>query len=299
VATPRRSSRKKSRADLPHSVFISYARKTSRKPAEKLHRKLGGESGLAFLDTSDIEAGQHFPKILVEALLDAVVVVVFADETYFKRWYCLRELRTALAPFEALLRRSGASEQQKVAALSHIVFALPPGGPANMLHGLPSLVRQGSWPSADQTATLVQLIKTRLSSIGPSIRADIGNDQAADMIRATLLEESALPPPMNLTGMTRFPLSLPGSLGEGFVGRADDLWRIHFALFTMRGEPAASAALSGALEGGGGFGKTRLALEYLHRFGSHYPGGLFWVDADVSEEALQERFHSILRVLKP
>jgi len=81
-------------------------------------------------------------------LLDAKVIVVFADETYFNRWYCLRESRTALAPFEALLRRGGASEQQKAAALSHLVVALPQRGPANLLKGLPSLIRQGSWPSA-------------------------------------------------------------------------------------------------------------------------------------------------------
>jgi len=40
-------------------------------------------------------------------------------------------------------------------------------------------------------------------------------------------------------------------------------------------------------------------LEYLHRFGGYYPGGLFWVDADVSPEALQERFHCILKTLEP
>ena len=133
---------------MPHPVFISYARKTSREPAEALHRELGGESGLAFLDTSDIDAGEQFPKVLIDALLDAKVIVVFADETYFNRWYCLRESRTALAPFEALLRRGGASEQQKAAALSHLVVALPQRGPANLLKGLPSLIRQGSWPSA-------------------------------------------------------------------------------------------------------------------------------------------------------
>ena len=284
---------------MSYPVFISYARRTSREMAERLHRELGSENGLAFLDTSDIEAGGHFPRILVDAALDARVIVVFADETYFKRWYCLRELRTALAPFEALLRCSGASEQQKAATLSHLVIALPPGAPANLLDSLPALIRQLSWPSADQTAVLAQLVKTRLSSIGESIREHIGDDQAAEAIRATLLQESALPPPINLAGAAQFPLSLPVSLGEGFVGRADDMWRIHFALSTMRGEPGASASLSGALEAGGGFGKTRLALEYLHRFGGHYPGGLFWVDADVSNEALQERFHGILKALKP
>jgi hypothetical protein len=122
---------------MPYPVFISYARKTSREPAEGLHRELGGESGIAFLDTSDIEAGEQFPRVLVDALLDAKVIAVFADETYFNRWYCLRELRTALAPFEVLFRRGASSEDEKVAALAHLVVALPQGGPAKLLDGLP------------------------------------------------------------------------------------------------------------------------------------------------------------------
>ena len=68
---------------MPHPVFISYARTTNRQQAETLHRELGE---LAFFDTSDIEAGEQFPKVLVDALLDAKVVVVFVDERYFQRW---------------------------------------------------------------------------------------------------------------------------------------------------------------------------------------------------------------------
>jgi hypothetical protein len=80
-----------------HPVFISYARNTSAALAEALHRELGGDTGLAFLDTSDIETLQKFPAEISDALLAAKVVVVFADETYFTRWYCLREFETALA----------------------------------------------------------------------------------------------------------------------------------------------------------------------------------------------------------
>jgi hypothetical protein len=57
-----------------------------------------------------------------------------------------------------------------------------------------------------------------------------------------------------------------------------EIWRLHYAL-TSR--PAASAALSGALGGAAGFGKTRLATEYLHSFGPlHYPGGIFWLNTE-------------------
>ena len=121
------------------------------------------------------------------------------------------------------------------------MIALPQGGPANLLDNLPPLIQQQNWRMATETAALAQLVNARLASIEASIRDRLG-DREADAIQATMLAESALPAPMNLSGVPQFPLALPRSLGESFVGRADDLWRIHFTLSTMRGEPAASAA---------------------------------------------------------
>lgn len=41
------------------------------------------------------------------------------------------------------------------------------------------------------------------------------------------------------------------------------------------------------LNGGGGFGKTRLAIEYFHRMGPiHYPGGNIWIDASGTAEGM-------------
>lgn len=85
-------------------VFITYARRTSRERAKALHRKLG--SGLAFLDSSEIEVGSSISLGVVEALLAARVVVLMVDETYFQRWYyCLREFDTALKAFQRPLEQ--------------------------------------------------------------------------------------------------------------------------------------------------------------------------------------------------
>src|SRR5512147_1135127 len=107
---------------MQRPVFISYARRASATHAEALHRAL---NGAAFLDTTDIEAGEQFPRILIDALFAAKAVVIFAEEVYFERWYCLRELRTALAPYDLALRRPGVSQEQIEAALHHIILALP------------------------------------------------------------------------------------------------------------------------------------------------------------------------------
>jgi len=109
-------------------VFISYARSTSRSFAEALHTELGGPEGLSFLDTSDIEHGEQFPVALANAILDARVVVIFVDEVYFQRWYCLRELLIVLSAYEALVRRPAATESEKAFALAPVLVAFPPGG---------------------------------------------------------------------------------------------------------------------------------------------------------------------------
>jgi hypothetical protein len=97
-----------------------------------------------------------------------------------------------------------------------------------------------------------------------------------------------------------FPIEVPKSLHERFVGRADDLWRLHFHLATLRGDPATAAALSGWLEGGGGLGKTQLAAEYLHRYGpTYHPGGLFWINAEASDAALEQQHFEVLRAMRP
>jgi tetratricopeptide (TPR) repeat protein len=117
------------------------------------------------------------------------------------------------------------------------------------------------------------------------------------MSMARLLEELALEPPASLNPQQRrYPAGQVDSLGSAFVGRADLLWQLDFSL---RFDSAFGGQRIIALHGGGGAGKTRLALEYLHRYGSHYPGGIFWVDADVSPERLEEQLHGILRTLQP
>jgi tetratricopeptide (TPR) repeat protein len=273
-------------------IFISYARTTSTRQAEALHRELGRES---FFDTSNIEDGERFDKRLIEALLDASVVVIFADETYFTRWYCLRELRTALAPYDVAFRRAGTTREQLEEALQHIVIAV--AQPSALAH-LPTPLKTTKWPHASDTKHIAELARARAHR--EPLRKQLASPEAT-RIRETLLEEAALPPPANLAGV---PCHLPGameqSIHERFVGRANDLARIHFTLSTMRGDPAQAAALSGRISAAGGFGKTRIAAEYLHRYGpAYYPGGLFWIDADRDESGLEEQFHGVLRTLVP
>jgi hypothetical protein len=64
------------------------------------------------------------------------------------------------------------------------------------------------------------------------------------------------------------------------IGRADDLKRLHETL--QKG----AAALTPALVGQGGIGKTQLAVLYAHEYRWAYPGGIFWLDAATDAEPL-------------
>lgn len=284
-------------------VFLSYARAVSAEHARAVHEALVARGASVFLDVSDIEHGDHFTAVLIDALLAAKVVAVFADEAYFARWYCLWEWRIARTPFVTVAERPGATAADKEAALAGLVIALPPAGRPAALDRLPPFLREMNWPAAanaDAVADVVQRQLARgLPSLGDRLDAlpETGGTQA---VRHQLLGVVRLPPPRHLRGIPRAPLVLPQSIGEHFVGRADDLWRIDDLLVTRAGGASGAAALTGALTAMGGVGKTRLALEYLHRLApDHFRGGLFWIDAELDASLVEARHHEILQALDP
>lgn len=276
-------------------VFISYARKTNRENARALRDELGADS--CFLDEQDLEIGDTFPKELTDALLASRVLVAFVDSTYFKRWYCLREWMLARAPFDELVKRESSAAQRE-AALSHVVVALAEDVGDHIVRRLPAPLQVRNWPATTSTAHIAALVRSRLKSAGASLAERCDQANVPSSWRSAMVDQAAVPPPRNLAGVPMHPKGLPTSLREVFVGRTDDLWRLHAALVEPRLGSLHLAALSGAVQGGGGFGKTRLALEYVHRFGPiDYRGGLFWIDASEAEP-LERQLHGVLHELR-
>ena len=257
---------------MSHRVFISYARSSSASEAGSLAKLLGEQVGqdAVFLDTAAIDTGEEFPSVLADAVLDAQIVVVIADARYFERWYCLRELRLALVSPE------------------QIVVALGEGPDLALLPGLTTR----NWPQAKNTNAVAELVKRRLDNQPSSIRS---RDTAkAQLLFQITIEESRLPQPLPIPSEIPTAGQIAVSIGDRFVGRSDDLARVHFALSGSSGGAGSTAVITAA----GGFGKTRLALEYLHRYGPrHYPGGLFWVEAG-GNVSLEEQFYSVLSALR-
>jgi tetratricopeptide (TPR) repeat protein len=259
-------------------VFISYARIASAAEAQALADKLGD---LEFLDADNIDDGDHFPRRLLDAVLDAHLVIIFATKSYSERRFCQLEMRLALAGCNT--------------AAIQIVLALGEGS-NSVLDEMPAAVADQSWPGATEPERLDALVRQRLRIARTPIREGLVMEEARKLA-AAFLDQSKVPEPRALHGIV---CSLPvgvaeQSIGTRFVGRADDLRNIHRIL----SEGSAGAArLTSRVAAAGGFGKTRLAVEYLHRYGTrYYPGGVFWVNA--ASKSLEAEFWRVLNALEP
>jgi tetratricopeptide (TPR) repeat protein len=261
---------------MPRPVFISYARGDSAAQAQALADRLGE---LAFLDTEAIEDGEEFPPRLLDGILDAGVVVIFATKAYTERPFCRLEMRLALAGGDA--------------EASHIVMALGEGFGA-VLDAMPASVAGRNWPAAGAAERLEGLVRRRLGKGPAPIRAKLAEVEARKLA-AAFLEQSKTIEPGSLHGVVcSLPPGVAGqSIGGRFVGRAEDLRRLHRILSQSGG---GAARLTGRITAGGGFGKTRLAVEYAHRYGPrYYRGGIFWVNA--ASDSIEDEFWRVLSVL--
>jgi WD40 repeat protein len=99
------------------------------------------------------------------------------------------------------------------------------------------------------------------------------------------------------------PFAVPFVRNRDFVGREEDLRRLHEALGGDGRPPGARpvgirpAVLRPAgVTGMGGIGKTQLAVEYAYRYRDEYPGGVFWVNA---AEPLPQGLAALGRHLRP
>src|SRR5271170_3758548 len=118
---------------MPADVFISYSRVASSEAAQALAWMLGTR---AFFDLNHIEDGGEFPEVLLSALLDASVVVIFASADYSQSRFCRLECQLALA----------AGDDNA----SHLVLALDEGF-QNVLDTMPTPVAARNWPPSMAT----------------------------------------------------------------------------------------------------------------------------------------------------
>jgi tetratricopeptide (TPR) repeat protein len=90
-----------------------------------------------------------------------------------------------------------------------------------------------------------------------------------------------IPPVRPLPKGSRMPRAPIGN----FVGREKELRDLARSLTPGSGS---LVGVHAAVTGMGGVGKTQLAIEYAHRYGRRYPGGVFWINLEKAEDAVTE-----------
>lgn len=271
-------------------VFLSYARRANHASILSLRQSLASTTPAlsAFFDEADLSYGESFPTRLSDAILSARIIVVALEPLYFTRWYCRLEYRLATALFA----------HDPTLAARHLVVALPDDPDvlsrlAPDLDELPPSIRDRHWPRLSDTAALSSFIRAQCGAISDSLGTSFDRVLGRATARELLTIPADLPPPLRLGPM---PVIAPprASLREGFVGRSEDLWRLHQSL-APGAQALGHAAVSTALRGMGGVGKTQLAAEYVYRYGPrHFTGGVFWIDA---KHDVARQHQSILRQL--
>lgn len=104
-------------------------------------------------------------------------------------------------------------------------------------------------------------------------RAGESHDHAPVYVPAIPLD--VLPPVASLPPGSRMPFAR----GRQFTGREEQLLGIARAFINE----AAASIPTVAITGIGGVGKTSLAIEFVHRYGQCFPGGVFWVSCAAAD----------------
>src|ERR1041385_1798185 len=108
-----------------------------------------------------------------------------------------------------------------------------------------------------------------------------GDFEQFKKLKAGKIDPNTIPPVRPLPAGSRMPQA-PNPL---FVGREDEMRELSRMLTPGSG---ALVGVHAAVIGMGGVGKTQLAVEYAHRYGYLYQGGVFWLNFAGEEDPINE-----------
>ena len=228
-----------------YDVFFSY-RRVEREDAGPILHALKKTGLRVWLDTEEIAEDGSISDGVLAALAESKLVVAFYSTGYPQSRACRRELTPAV-----LAGQAEGDENSRVFAIN------PEPGTDHLEPVALRDVRNERYVSSDPRSA--ERLAQRIAEKCASITGPIG---------ATFV-----------LGRPRWIGRTPVGSSR-FVGRWTEMWALHSALsapdFEMvHPNPAQPVQLWGLP----GIGKTLLVEEYGRRFGSAYPGGVFWLDA--------------------
>ncbi|MFJ8863997.1 TIR domain-containing protein [Streptomyces sp. NPDC102451] len=234
-------------------VFLSYSR-TDADKARTLAQVLRDQGLRVFLDDMGVDDFASITTSISEAVARSKALLAFYSAEYPRRRACQWELTYAYLAGQ----REGDPRRR--------VLVINPEISADHVH--PVELRDAKhwiWPAAPEA---LQGLAEQVAAHVTGIEWPLG---AAGHLAGGREAPSApwLPAPAR-TGSTRF------------TDRLAEQWRIHTALVRHRAplvaQPGSGSGRTAQLRGMPGIGKSVLAQEYALRFGSAFPGGVFWFD---------------------
>ena len=226
---------------MRHDLFISYRR--SQQAAVLPVIKTLEDAGIScFLDTDEIDPLAAFPEVLRRAIADAKAVLIWWSQDYGDSEYCLEELTLAWQYARA--------------------------------HG--SEIRQRLW-LVNPEPTAAHIFAGELATQNFLTAESFNNQKLLDELAARLQALNPLATESAADGL----LTVPQYGGryeyvtDKFTGRQHELWQLRSLLHPAKIQQTAAVMIQ--THGLAGLGKTELARAYVKRFGSAYPGGVFWL----------------------
>ena len=229
-------------------VFLSHSSK-DKGFVKELYRRLSRDGVRCFCDIESIGWGDNWVRALEKAIDECEYIVFVLSPDFCNSEWVEVERTSSIADDPVALKR-------KVRPL--------------MLHQCRDL---STFP---RFLRAVQAIDVSTNSLFeqnyPRICRELGGVPQADLRTA---DRTKLPLVHPLPERHRMPYH---SLGDKFVGLVGAIWDLYDSLFR---DNTTVLQGTGVVSGTGGLGKTQLAIEYAHRLGSAYAGGVYWVTADL------------------
>jgi len=254
-------------AAAEYDVFLSHAWADGERP-QQIAIALSEVGLRVWFDATEINDFASITRAVTEGLGKSKALLAYFSKTYPLRRACQWELTAAF-----LAAQSEGDPRRRVLVVS-------PEDTPDHIH--PIELRDAKFrntPKNDgEMRELAEAIRKQVAAIG-----------------GPLAEIRPLAAP-NWYGLT--PVG-----STRFVGRLEEMWKIHSLLHTgdvaqISGAAAATGGI-GQVQGLGGVGKSLLVEEYALHFGAAYPGGVFWVRAygnDDAKAALGPEQREALRV---
>jgi hypothetical protein len=235
-------------------VFVSWTRSDADDGPRHLAAALEAAGLGVWFDEEQIEPFASIPDRVRTGLAEAKVLVAWYSAAYPTRRACREELTLALLAAE----RAGEGPERVL-----VVNPEPELG-----HVLEARLLDRRFAGPDQIIDMGSLAKLIADRAG-EVSGPFGAIPAMRPARWLYGEEGWQ------GGSARF------------VGRLNQLWAIHDRLQRTTGlaGPGQAGRAVALVAGLGGVGKSLLAAEYAHLFGSCYPGGVVWLSAQGNDTA--------------